>query len=83
MATSGQAGRCSQNQVLGGGNLRNEQGQRNAASELCTTKQVEMLHYLLTLAGEVLSSPRLQVPFTAFACPRIAPKHLISSGISS
>jgi hypothetical protein len=32
-----------ENQSLGGRNLRNEQGQRNAASELCTAKQVEIL----------------------------------------
>jgi hypothetical protein len=34
------------NQALGSGNLRNEQGQRNAATELCTAKQVEMFHFL-------------------------------------
>jgi hypothetical protein len=33
-----------QNQSLGSRNLRNEQGQRNAASELCTAKQVELFH---------------------------------------
>jgi hypothetical protein len=32
-----------ENQSLGGRNLRNEQGERNAASELCTAKQVEIL----------------------------------------
>jgi hypothetical protein len=56
---SGRAGRLLQNQALGRRNLRNEQGQRNAASELCTAKQVEMFHFLLTLAGEVLSSPEI------------------------
>jgi hypothetical protein len=55
--TSGKAGCFLQNQALERRNLRNEQGERNAASELCTAKQVEMFHYLLTLAGEVLSSP--------------------------
>jgi hypothetical protein len=50
-------GRFSQNQALEGGNLRNEQGQRNAATELCTANRVEMFHFLLTLADEVLSTP--------------------------
>jgi hypothetical protein len=34
-----------ENQSLGGRNLRNEQGERNAASELCTAKQVEILRW--------------------------------------
>jgi hypothetical protein len=88
-----------ENQSLGGRNLRNEQGERNAASELCTAKQVEIVRYSaksgalpLTLAGEVLSSPQIQVPSEGVRCPRrlrralvaqVHPSTSLSDGISS
>jgi hypothetical protein len=79
--TSGRAGRFLQNQALAGRNLRNEQGERNAASELCTAKQVEMFHYLLTLAGEVLSSP--PTSGSTLAALAAQPSISLSDGISS
>jgi hypothetical protein len=77
-------GRFSQNQALGGRNLRNEQGQRNAATELCTAKQVEMFRFLLTLADEVLSSPRLSGSIRGIGLlHKTHPSTSLSDGIST
>jgi hypothetical protein len=76
-------GRFSQNQALGGRNLRNEQGQRNATTELCTANRVEMFHFLLTLADEVLSTPSTSGSKRGLRCPRRLTRSLPAQAHSS